>query len=163
MTATGAISVPLESLRTLISESSTFQTWVNAEDETAALDRVFVEGVPGVDENDKDLLVSLRPFALVTFDTVGDSLLSFFGGTLLMMFESDISEENLKDHRDAAYEFTNNVGAVVVDVRNASYEAGKLFIRTIEAVGRPARSDPKEDMGRYMQMWFKVSYGLENL
>lgn len=163
MTATGAFSVPLEGLRTLISESSTFQTWVSATDETEALDRVFVEGVPGVDDNDIDTLSALRPFAMVTFDSVSDSLLSFFGGTLMMMFESDISEANIKDHRAAAYEFSDTVGQIVVDVRDGSYEAGKLFIRMIESVARPARSDPKEDGGRYLQQWFKVTYGLENV
>lgn len=161
VTASNHLSVPIDNLRGLISESSTFQAWVNADDATAALDRVYVEGVPGADDYEDIDISSLRPFAMVTLDSSADGLIQYFGGSLQMMFESDISEENRKNFKDASYEFTNTVGGILQDIRNASYGGGKLFIRTIESIGRPARSDPKEDGGQYMQQWFRVSYGLE--
>lgn len=158
----GVLSAPLDALATLVSESSTFQEWVEEDDAEGALEHIHIDAVTGTEITDVSMderKTIIRPFALVCFDRLGDNLLSNFSGSLLLCFEANIDPDE-ESYRDNSYSFTNKVGAIIEEIRALSYGSGYLLIRTISSVARHARSTPNDTEGDYFQQWYRITYGL---
>lgn len=147
------LSTPADSLAELISESSTFQSWVSADDATEALDSIYIAARSASGEGEYS-----RPFALIYFEGFSHGLNRYANGTLYLLLESDVSEAT---HQDATYEFTNQAGAIIGDVMAGSYASGKLFIRSINSAVAPQRADFNESED-YFQQYYAVEYGLGN-
>lgn len=132
---TGTESKLLDNLRTLVANSSSFQTWVGAENATVAKASVTIEeSAPG----------SNRPFAIVGFDSPPEREASAGGTrnyfelrtTLWLAFEAAISDTDSPE--DSLYEFTNTVGAIIGEMELLAGTGGYLNATSIrcEGIGR---------------------------
>lgn len=162
VTASGILSEPLAVLRTMLSESASFQTWVAAANAAAALASIYLIGTDA----------PVRPYAIVTridnwsSDLVGGSPgdYGFIGrGRLYFDFEDAIASGNQASYADSLLAFQNNVGAVIVDLQNASGGSERLLLRRFEMVAGPQRFDKTETNSDADALWcrFSVDYGLE--
>ncbi|WP_166820516.1 hypothetical protein [Thalassoroseus pseudoceratinae] len=148
----GILSTPADKLAELVSESSTFQSWVSADDATEALDSVFIQARSASGDGEYS-----RPFALIYFEGFSNGLNRYANGTLYLLLEADVTEST---HQDSAYEFTNQAGAIVAEVMAGSYAGGKLFIRSINSAVPPQRADFNESED-YIQQYYSIDYGLD--
>jgi hypothetical protein len=158
VTATGVISVPLSALRTMVSQSATFQTWVGAANAAAALASIHMVGLAEADV--------ARPFALVT---LGDNWRRTYAGTnrftmngeLFLVLEGEVDAANVDDFADAEFEFTNTVGGIIEDLEALS-ESEALIVQSIRVQDAPQRSwrDEKASEGEYYNCVFAFEYGL---
>lgn len=155
---TGILSTPLDSLAELVASSTSFQTWVGALDATAAKAKVYRTA-----RDQSGASAWARPFALATIPSgwnLTDALQQYATGSMHLLFEDDVDSANAGSHEDAAYEFTNNVGAVIKEmIRNAS-SPGYLYVSGIEIVSGAQRACVEEGSD-YYQIWFRVAYGLK--
>jgi len=174
VTPTGIISLPLHYLRLTVAGSSSFQTWVGAEDAAGALAYVFGEEVEwGSDTAAAD---KLGPFAYVAWAEnwarerygVGDHNLFAQRGDLTLAFRAPIAAayQNAQDGSDytgldAATAFGNTVGAIIAEMEVLAGTAGYLDIATIAMDGTPERAtnDEADSVGHYYQVSFTISWG----
>lgn len=173
VTPTAPLSVAMDALRTLISESLTFRTWVNKATPTLAKADIHVVGLPdpakssgyGLQE-----IQALRPFALLGFPAAGGGLtaqrigdgtqLTFNEfGRILMAFEDDIDPAD--SHEDAAFKFLNNVGGIINDMVALAGVNGGFWAQAFEMVGL-WRSDPddRSTAGDFYWASFDVPWGV---
>ena len=117
VTPLGPESLALMNLRTLLSNSSDFQTWVSAADSTEALDSILYASTQGQDIP--------HPIAMVKFGTsfssAADSIDSghnFSGtenGSLNLVFE-DSTDQGEDSEADNLVTFMNTVGQIIEDI-----------------------------------------------
>lgn len=133
VTPSGFQSLPLEYLRNLIASSATFQTWVEAASETAALPfigygesdskasngRFAVVGKPGVGEN--------RPIS--SLSVVGADNDAEHSGMLLMMFEGEVDPEQTVAEQRMTMD--NTMGAIVAEMLDNRGGSGAAGVRLV--------------------------------
>jgi hypothetical protein len=140
VTPAGILSRPLNALRQAVALSTAFQTWVDAADDDEALDRVYVLAAP---DDFPDC-----PFAVVDFGefkrermTVNPSrpFQQMDPSESLLYFRAEVDPAD--DVNDAAYNFCNNVGAVISDLEAYAGDVlnGFPFIIQIEMIAAPTR------------------------
>jgi hypothetical protein len=155
----GPLSIPLATLKTMLSKSATFQAWVNAATEAEALASIHVVSVESEDER--------RPFAIINIGAKWASNLSAGGagnffindGELILAFEADVAEvsESL-----AVYEFLDKIGAIIEEIQALSGLGGYLSFHSIECSEPPVRSVDNElpTEGDYYRTAFAITYGV---
>lgn len=160
VTATGAMGVRASAIKTLLSESSTFQTMVGAANATAAL--AFIHVVFLEDDD------TIPPFAVIGFDgdltrTVVSSSpddFSFFDGVETVITILDvIAPENLDDKEDAFYDFDNKTEAILDEIAAISQSTGKLVITSVRS-GEIAFTKAEESRGPrgwFMQRMIRIT------
>jgi len=162
VTASGILSEPLSVLRTMLSESSSFQTWVAAANAAAALGSIYLIGTD----------TPVRPYAVVSrIDNWSSGLVGgspgdygfIASGRLYFDFEDAISSGNQASYADSMLAFKNNVGAVISDLQNTSGGSERLLLRRFDMVAGPQRFDKTESNSDADVLWcrFSVDYGLE--
>lgn len=174
VTPDGPISLSIAALRSMVSKSATFQTWVGAANETLALARVFtVAALPYDDAGEYDIatIVALRPYVLINlhsrqgFRYSRDSNDSFIDhGQLTIHFEANISAgTNASNYQDVITTFTNNVGKTLSEIVAQANAGGSLLIQEIQSITPFARADPKliKSMGDFHFAAFSANYGLQ--
>lgn len=155
VTPSGILSEPMANLRAALSQCDAFQTWVDANDATAALSSI------GLVEK-ADLT---RPFAVIDHGETWETRRLDGGGTyhdngsLFVLFEEDVAEDNQSSEADAVLAFSNTIGAILEDLWAVS--PGVFDTRSISLVSGPLRSDDKErKQGEdYVQIIFQVRWG----
>jgi len=155
----GILSEPLELLRILIASCPSFQAWVGADTEADALGSIFV-----IDQDDPETII--RPRAIVDWGEKGQWKIEAGGARhfftsrheLWLLFEADVSEDAAPIYRDATYEFTNPVGAILQEMMERSGAGGRLGITEIERTGPPKRSNEEEDEDFFSAI-FEIVYG----
>lgn len=159
----GPLSLPLKNLQTLVSNSSTFQTWVGAADAATAAARIYLVG--------EDKSATTRPFAVVhhldpaEFNReaqAGGAVQCFVeSGAVGLIFEDDVGAAYAADHADAEMEFTNIVGAVISEMEDLAGSGAYLNVTRFGVITGPARSalDEAESEGDYYGIQFRVEYG----
>lgn len=133
---TGYLGGPMASLRTMLSECASFQTWVGAEDATEALESIFYVALPRASVS--------RPFALVSSYPVegwgmglaaqGSGGVFRKRGQLFLLIEDAVAAENLDSKADAEIVFLNNLGSVMADMEVKLQSAGNLTGMDVELI-----------------------------
>jgi len=160
---TGMISLPLENLRTLLANSSTFQDWVGAagtpeQKIVAAKNRIYLVGY------DSDSVV--RPFACISWgedwvaEAIGGGASHSFScrGSLWLLFEDAVAVANQGDHEDAAFAFTNEVGQIISDIESLAASSELFAAQSFEQQVAPRRASKDEPVDIY-QVLFRVRWG----
>ncbi len=145
VTPAGLFSLPVDFMRKTIAGSSSFRTLVGAANATAALAFVHAFSASG-----SQLAASF--FAVVEFGE--DWARTMHAGGSNNFFESESSSLQVLFHQkvtkaddvDAAYEFTNDIGAIISDMEQLSGTAGFLDIQETRLIEGPYR--PEEDEAR---------------
>lgn len=162
VTPTGILSLPLGHLRTLIANSSNFQTWVGAANATEAESSIYLVNI-----NEDEIA---RPFALIDWgENFNSTMLAngpggFFQdrGELRLLFEDDVAAENQDSYEDSKLKFLNDIGGVLADMRDLSASDEYLSIHEIQFQESPTRSiddqDPAE--GDFYQGRFIITWGV---
>ena len=152
VTPTGLFSLPLHYCRKSIAASSSFQTWVTAADETAALAYVypFREPAPSA------------PFAVVEFNedlrVFDDEGTEEQEGSLSILLRGTYTTSN--DLADEVYTFTNMLGGLISDMLDNRTSNGYLAIKSIDLVEGPGIPlDPEgATLGQFIQAVLEVRY-----
>ncbi len=158
--ASGPLSLPMEHLKTLLSNSATFQSWVGAADAAEALASIYMVRV--------DEETFTRPLAVID---IGEKYYSnirsggganFFQkrGELLLMFEADVVEGSTSE--EAVLNFLDNVGGCLADMEELSGTPEFLSLHEIEFDEAPTRSidDEEPPEGDFYRVKFIVTWGL---
>jgi hypothetical protein len=160
VTPTSNFALTLDSLATMFSNSTHFQTWTGEANANDAKTHVYIAGV-GQDEG--AALAALRPYAIIWQESpvMNINTAAFATGEIHCILEANVAVANQGNHQDAMYEFLNNVEPVIADVMNASYEPGNLLIRNVNFDGVPQRSALCEGQDVDYHQWRMVfEYGL---
>lgn len=154
---TGNLSSILDDVRTLLSESASFQTWVGAANATEALASIHIISIddPGG--------TNVRPFAVVhTPDQDWNRIstgTSIPNNSVRLTFEEDVASANQAAEADALYAFTNVMGAIVAEL-----DAQALFVGlSIEYTAEPQRTDDTEvvPIGDVYMTEIQISWGFD--
>lgn len=148
----------MSNLKTLLSNTAAFQTWVDADDAAEAATSIIY-----VAEDEDNVS---RPFALLMMDTpwTHDAVSSGPDfrdrGSLAIRFEGTITEAYVGTPADEFFEFTNSMGAIISGMadlsRNGSYMHVTQF-SVLEPVYRSTRARAPQH-GDYMGMVLGVKY-----
>lgn len=148
----GILSLPLSFLKTALSESSNFQTWVSAGTPAAALTSIHLVSTTTLTTPAVVITWaggSGNREALLNYEIEGELIMRFFG---VVVDETDAGLGN------EAIDFMNVVGAVLGDVLDNSATAGSLDI-TGWSHGPPTRPTQEEAAnGDYHLVSVAVSY-----
>jgi hypothetical protein len=144
----------------MLSKSSSFQTWVDADDDEEALESIHIVAIAA------DAVE--RPLALINIGDHWSSAIHAGGthnsftrtGSLALIFEVDVLEDD--DDEEAAYAFLDAVGAIIDEVEELSGQGGYLSIHEISMLDPPARSidDDQPTEGDFYRVRFLVTYGI---
>ena len=157
--ASGVMSLPLENLRTLVANSSYFQTWVSAADAAAACAHIYRVATDPP-------LAAKRPFATVRHcepaEFAFDAATGADSGAVELWFEAAIAAGNQDDHADAEFAFTNVISMILSDIVTLSHQGGYMVVREIECLDGPGRGsrDETESEGQYYVVLYKVHWGI---
>ena len=152
----GLFSLPLYYLNQMVINSASFRTWTGTA--TPTLAQAYVHYFSA------EASAIVRPMAVIGWEP-GFSLDSDVGGSrnyfncsgdLYIIFEATISSS--LNEADAAFTFTNNVGAVLKDMTTLSGTAGYLDIGNIKLVEGPYR--PHEDEAQTNADYFHIAFSI---
>jgi hypothetical protein len=136
--ASGILSTPIDALRTMLANSTSFQAWTNKTNTTDALTHIFIVAPDASGDYPDPVEHMPRPFALINLDTArrslrgsGNSPLFAPNNELLLKFEA----KNHGYHKlatDPAFIFLNAVGAIISDLEGESQGDGGLQILALQ-------------------------------
>lgn len=182
-TATKGLSLYLANLRSLISQSSTWQTWTgNPGNAAIAINSVYLIGVtpPSVLDGNPDNQgytaadwAKIRPFCVINYDLRNGYEAKQegqgFGGSafvetarILFSFEDTIDPANAENYSDQVIAFLENVGGVIDDLKASTGVDSNINFHTIRLEGIPKRSDQTENAtrGDYLMVIFSAEAGI---
>lgn len=159
--AAGTISIAEEALRLALADCAEFRTWVSAADRAAALESIYIDGLPepagDADVHTLAEIQALRPYAIVyTAETDGVSRrLEAGGGTfcysatgrLMLLMVQDCPES--RDDQPTSWanqEWRKTIGLIRADLRQTAAkpnESEYLAIRRMAVANGPYWS-PRE-------------------
>lgn len=153
-------SLQISNARTLLSNSTTFQTWVGAASAAAALSRIhMVTGGDGA---------PTRPYAVVSWAADAYSATAVSGGyghtyeesgAVEVLFENSVGSGNSADS-DAAFEHMNAVGGIVADLAAIAGSGSYLNVKRFSLSAGPARSRDSQGEGTdYVQSVWRLEWG----
>lgn len=160
--ATTARGKVKEALKTLVSESSTFQTAVGAENAAAALASIHIGCIDdpsteaayalivnsGNDKNDADST------------NAGGSRQFLKGGDVELWLYRPIAEDYQDEHGDALIDFENFYEAVLDEIMELAGTPGYLVINNWSLIDQPARNEPESKEKDMYQARIMISWGL---
>ena len=169
LAAAGSLSLPLEHLESIVSFSSTFQTWVGEITPAAAKAHFFMASMLGA------AVKAGRPFAFADIGEEfakrkvagGGNNVYIEEGGLYLLFEGAVPVEYKDNQRDAQMNFTNTVGQIIDDIAALSggedVPSGTCFynITEINMISPPMRSEKKirKKEGDYFEIWYNIMHG----
>ena len=157
--ATSILSLPLDHARTLLSHSSTWQSWVRASDATEAEASIHLGATPPPADGSQysnEELRSLWPLAVISLppdgggfqaarDGDGTELVWPERGRIVMGIEDAIASHRLRAPGDALVEYLNELGGIMRDMLDLSgTDDGTnqfLWLRQINILDGPTRED----------------------
>jgi hypothetical protein len=146
--ATGPISLPLARLKTLLSESTNFQTLAGVGSAAAALAFIDLVRKASPDVTTGHALIGQVPggggglrFARIK---QGSSASDPVEGRVRLTLRKAVTQS---DAADAEFEFTNSLGAIVEDLIDNSGRPANLQITAIALVDL-SRSDPDQEQSQ---------------
>ena len=170
VTASGVESLPLEHLKTILSNSSTFQTWTGHTGSASGA-AGHIHYIAVTDDLGEDGATAVRPLAVIDFADDGFSTEAIAGGaghaftqegTLNLYFENDVASGNSAVEREAFLAFMNNVGAIINEIANLSGTSTYLNIMSMARVHGPVRGahEQKKDSDDFIEVAYTVDWSL---
>ncbi len=135
----GMMSLPISYLREMLANSSAFQTWTGQGTPTLAKARIHVARTP--ESSDKPLAVI--GFASDWSRRQEEQGLFFQENGLELLLQASVTSSD--DEIDSAFEFMNNVGAVMTDLEESVGTAGYLNMIDWSIEEGPYRPDINEE------------------
>ena len=161
LTASGGLSLPLENLRTLLSNCTTFQTWTGTATPAAAAARIYLWGYDGTptyptaivfwgDANsyDSEAIASGGPNQ---FGVRADCDLIFLANidTTYTTYASSFEQ--------CMMAFCNDVGGIIDSMKDLAGSGAYLNIESIRKIAGPSRSD-KSDTQNLIEIVFRCTW-----
>lgn len=124
-TPAGVISGPLQDFRVLLSNCDEFQSWTGTANATAALERIYVAGLPltEYDEFTPDEMDNKRPFAIIEIDPDAGNYFRHHGtdtnrhfnrsGRMFVTFEQAVTVALAEDPAELDRQFQNTIGHII--------------------------------------------------
>lgn len=158
MASTGSYSLPLENLRILVANSSTFQTWVGAIDATAALARIYkiAKAEAGL----------VRPFCMVDHESTSKTKIAepntFEPSGALRLFFEDVPDDSDASNEAIIEAFTNEVGGIIDDMEALAGTDGFLMATGFNESSPPTRyqRSKSQSEGDIIQCSWFVDWGV---
>jgi len=148
VTASGAVSLPLEHVRTLLANSGTFQAQVGAGDATAAKDYIHLQAVESATAGTDRAVIS-------HLDQTGNAMAQGFafaqGGAVRVMIEfqipSDYQDYDDDELEEADLWFLNQLGAIKTEMEANAGAPGYLDAQVVAAgeIERSGYTDEAQD------------------
>jgi hypothetical protein len=150
------LSLPIRNAKTLLGDTAGWIAWTGADDATAA--KVFIhEGA--------EPATATRPFCVV--DLAGFDMTMIGGGSrhqfresgsVLLLFQDAATES---DDTDAHFDFLNNLGTVLTDMRELAGSGGYLLVNRIALESIIARSTVLQgETTNYYEAIVRLDYGV---
>lgn len=159
---TGTLTAPLDGLRNLLAASTSFQSWVDADDAAEAKESIKLFEIPNADV--------VHPYALIFPDSWKDKSIAVYGGAfdfsitgqICLMFEDVVPQAYTNYTEEAFIWWLNNIEAVKADLWSLGGTASNyIVINEIESFYGPARSELPErhQGGDIIQQLLRISWG----
>lgn len=160
---TGREGAALVALRTMISESSTFQAWTGTGSAGAALARIHYGAI-----DNPFTATTPRPLAIVGYQTaeghrrerVGAPRAYSHSGVVKVLFLADVTASDAVGEKQI--KFNNNAGTVVDDVEDIANAGATLDAVSFLRVEGPELSDPDDSpkTGEFAASVYDVAFGV---
>lgn len=149
ITPTGIMSVPVDKLRNLIKDSSTFRTWTGSATAAIAKDRVYPFAKPRSGVVWPHCVVGWQPRGLRTAVPLREYL---EGIVLYLTFEALISVD---DEPNSTYTLTNNMGPIIQEmwINSADGTEDRMDLRSITLSDGPSWENEDLRAGEGEIMW----------
>ncbi len=162
VTPTGPISVPLAAARTLLASLSAWQTWCGAEDAAEAAEFIHLVAFDQQALSDEDKLAARPLIALwggdnAQADRIADPNTWSDSGDIDMAIVDLVGEQETAE--DQYLTFTNNVGAVMDELRAAS-GIGALNVTVIRRTSQVQEPNEQRRAEGHINE-YEVRYSLE--
>jgi len=154
MTApSGLLSSPQLRLAKMLAASDAFQTLVEAEDATEALDAIHYEGLPApADEETGEYTLAefsaYRPCAILygeewAADRVAEQTCEYSGSVVMEIYQTAAASHEDLPTADAQLSFRNTVGAILAEMLALPWVEPYLAVTRLAApAGQPFWADP---------------------
>ncbi len=159
-TPAGSFALPAAKLRTMVSESSTFQTEGNHADATEALDKIFLRDAI---ETERRPMANIRIGQQFSYSMVSGGSQSFLrpSGELFLYLNREISVDHFNDQLSAEIDAANYFGQVIDDVVALSGKDVHLpIIGTQLMTFEPTDEDEWPTLGRFYYHVTAVQWGM---
>ena len=163
-TATGILSIPLDSVRQMVANSTTFQTWTGVANATDALAYIFLIAPDASGSYPNPVASQPRPCAVINMDycqrdlkAAGFSPLYSPSNKILLKFEAKNTTGHKNKGADPAITFLNAIGGIVTDLE-AQQQGLQILNIDIEAPERKKESFTGEQ-GDFYEIELKLSTG----
>lgn len=149
-------------LKTLVSESETFQTAVEAANATEALAHIHINQIdkPPIDETFALIINSGNDSNIADGINAGGVLNMLAGGDVELWLYRPIPESYQANHTDALTDFENFYEAVMNEIMALAGQPGYLIINNWQLIDMPARGEPESDNKNMYQIRLTISWGL---
>lgn len=168
----GSMNLAVKYCRDMLSACSEFQTWTDSVDATAALERIYYEGLPmpaNLRRHTKAELEHLRPFAIVytadedgfTRELLATDAFSEHGTIILHLEQNAPSDLGDDPSSDANIQWSNTIGNVVDDLCDlrVTAAAGHVLLLRIRLVERYwANANEIHDLGLFQRATLAIDY-----
>jgi hypothetical protein len=151
-TPTGPIAAPVYHMRVLLSRSATLQAWLGAtggtDDERAAscLGLIHRLLAPAGTARPLCYVTNWTPFS-ARAEAGGGGFAYEHTGAVLACFEDDVDPDDADDHGDAFDAFSNQVGAVLLEVEALAGSGTYLAVEDFDLIWPPRRAAPEDRAG----------------
>ncbi len=176
LSASGIISEPLENFRTLVTNSSNFQTWVSHDNAADAKHHAFILDVPDVNTPGFDAagLNAWEPYCLIMYDewsrpahATGVAQVYGTTGAIKCRFFNRISASSPDYTPDtqaenAVWDWANDLSGIIDDILDLAGQSGFLMVTGGNISDGPFRSTKgeKQTQGEYFDAEFTFPFGL---
>lgn len=139
---TGIVSAGIGNMRTLLSESANFQTWVGAASALLALDSIYL--IEGPADSASRPFAAIGPAGEFEGDSIAGGVLNqyAFSDTVEILFEEDAAPG--LNEPDAYFTFVNTLGAIFADLINPTDTDSFMNITKFSFSFDPARTAEEE-------------------
>ena len=155
-----SFSKPMDLLRTMVANSTSFQTWVGAVDATAA--KAFIHLI-------RTNPTPTWPLAVIDFgdeygrlrESGGSNQVFTQLGSMLLMFEMKVTPFNTDNWQDAGLALTNQVGLILDDIQAQAGQPDMLAIKSweLKKLGRTDEDERQSTGNDLYTIVFEIDWG----
>lgn len=160
---TGGMTSPVDAMRTLIANSSTFQDWVDADDATEAKAFIFLFEMLESAIVFPSVIISMDKWKSNGYASSSTGTLFINSGSLIVQFQGLAPESYVASSENGIVWWLNQMESILDDMRSLSATGGYLDIKNIESTFGPARFDEtrRHQGGDVIQQIFNITWGYE--
>lgn len=164
-TPDGFLSVPVDMLRTIISECATFQAWTgNPGNAASAISYIFPFGVADPDTESVQCVVTYTDGTRFWKVGGGEGNVYNVQGNLRAYFTAPIDGSLIDTESAAAYDFANRMGNIMEEIQDLSDVSGRINLVSMSLPEPPARCAYEIEGGKvenYFEMMIDFEYSIQ--